>query len=67
MIAPIILAHGSLGWWDELIFIGIISIFVTMMGISWFRSRGAHYDQQDLMPIEPSTEDETTPERFQLD
>jgi hypothetical protein len=68
MIAPIILAHGALGWWDELVFIGIISIFLMMMGVSWFRSRGADYDQQDLMPTSPdNNSSESSDERFQLD
>ncbi len=35
----IILAHGALGAFDEVIFISVILIFLTMMGISWIRSR----------------------------
>ena len=34
-----ILAHGSLGEWDELIFLSIAAIFLIMMGIAWVRSR----------------------------
>jgi len=65
MIDRIFLAHGTLGWWDELVFLGIIVIFLAMMGISWFRSRGMDYEEQDLMPQSPSGEDGE--ERFQLD
>lgn len=65
----IILAHGTLGDFDELIFLGIIVIFAGLMFISWFRSRGNDYDKSDLMP-ETSKSDETeseSSERFQLD
>jgi hypothetical protein len=41
MYIPIILAHGALGLWDELIFLGVAAIFLTMMGISWLRNRNA--------------------------
>ena len=34
-----ILAHGALGPFDEIIFVGIALIFVVMMGISWARSQ----------------------------
>lgn len=65
----IILAHGTLGDFDELIFLGIIVIFAGLMFISWFRSRGNDYDKSDLMPeSSPSDVDETeSSERFQLD
>ncbi len=66
MIFPIFLAHGALGWWDELIFLGIIVIFLGMMGVSWFRSRGADYEEQDLMP-QPPRKSRDGEERFQLD
>jgi uncharacterized protein YpmS len=39
MNMPIILAHGALGIWDEVVFILIGLIFLGMMLISWFRSR----------------------------
>lgn len=65
----VILAHGALGWYDELIFLGIIVIFTGFMFVSWFRSRGEDYASTDLMPESP-TSDTATPdsaERFQLD
>lgn len=64
-----ILAHGVLGWYDELIFIGVIVIFLGMMFVSWFRSRDMDYEATDLMPQQrtPSTPDTSSSERFQLD
>jgi len=42
MNLPVILAHGALGIWDEVVFILIGLIFLGMMLISWFRSRMSH-------------------------
>ncbi|MCY4147424.1 MAG: hypothetical protein OXE95_08960 [Chloroflexi bacterium] len=36
---PPILAHGALGPYDELIFLGVAVAFLGMMGISWLRSQ----------------------------
>jgi len=44
MSTPIILAHGALGVWDEVIFLGIAAIFFIMMGISWVKSRNTQPD-----------------------
>lgn len=62
-----ILAHGVLGWYDELIFLGIVVIFFGLMFISWFRSRGEDYANADLMPPTSDIADPDSPERFQLD
>ncbi|MCE2489901.1 MAG: hypothetical protein J4G17_07985 [Anaerolineae bacterium] len=35
----VILAHGALGVWDELIFLGITVVFALIMVFSWLRSR----------------------------
>jgi|FLYN01.1.fsa_nt_gi hypothetical protein len=40
----IILAHGALGNWDEVIFIGIAAIFFIMMIVSWIKSRNTRPD-----------------------
>lgn len=62
-----ILAHGSLGEWDELIFLSIAAIFLIMMGIAWVRSRVSTPE------VLEETTDTTTPsvthneERFPLD
>ena len=42
---PVILAHGALGPFDEIIFIGIAVIFVAMMALSWFRSQAMTEDE----------------------
>ncbi|MEL6403803.1 MAG: hypothetical protein AAFN11_02355 [Chloroflexota bacterium] len=66
----VILAHGALGWYDELVFLGIVVIFAGMMFVSWFRSRGMDYEDTDLMPQQKTknTDDPiTSDERFQLD
>jgi hypothetical protein len=67
MFMPIILAHGALGPWDELIFLGVAAIFLTMMGISWVRSRTDNpiieqTDESDTVPAE-----ENSPDHFRLD
>ena len=36
---PVILAHGALGPFDEIIFLGIAIVFLAMMGFSWLRSQ----------------------------
>jgi hypothetical protein len=60
----VILAHGALGEFDEVIFIGIIVIFLVMVFFAWFRSRSMNYEEQDLMPP-PSAEQ--SEERFKLE
>lgn len=60
-----ILAHGSLGGWDELVFLTIAAVFLIMMGISWVRSRVSTSEA-----LEEPTESTSTPntdERFPLD
>lgn len=36
---PVIMAHGALGPFDEIIFLGIAIVFLLMMGVSWLRSQ----------------------------
>ncbi len=36
---PIVLAHGALGAFDEIIFLSIALVFVVMMAWSWLRSQ----------------------------
>ena len=57
---PVILAHGALGPFDEIIFIGIAVIFVAMMALSWFRS-------QALTEEEYVDEDQNANEREHFD
>ena len=35
----VILAHGALGIFDEIIFVSIAIIFIGIMVVSWFRSQ----------------------------
>lgn len=63
----ILLAHGALGIYDELLFLGVAVIFVVMMGISFVRSR----NQPPRLPEEPETPDSPTqgeaPDHISLD
>ncbi len=36
---PITLAHGALGPYDEIIFLGVAVAFIAMMAVSWIKSR----------------------------
>jgi hypothetical protein len=45
-----ILAHGSFGSWDEVIFLSIAAIFLVMMGISWIRSRANTPAKPEIPP-----------------
>ncbi|MBI5666920.1 MAG: hypothetical protein HZC41_02860 [Chloroflexi bacterium] len=66
MTGPVILAHGALGDWDEVIFLGVAVLFLVMMGISWFRSRSAPLEEPDEHEI-PSAAPEQADDRFRLD
>lgn len=63
---PKVLAHGALGWYDELVFLGIAVLFIVMMGITWFRSRNMEFDDTDLMPQQPHST-QSGDERYELD
>ncbi|HVU14125.1 MAG TPA: hypothetical protein VHD90_22760 [Phototrophicaceae bacterium] len=72
MRVPVILAHGALGPYDELIMGGAAVIFLIMMGLSWFKSRYTRpdfeeekHDEPKITPDQPDTPDEK--ERFRLD
>lgn len=72
MNLPIILAHGALGDWDELIFLGVAAIFLTMMGISWVRSRNNTLpleapETPDASEPTPAASDADTPDHFRLE
>lgn len=64
MSVPIIIAHGSLGAFDEIIFLGVGLIFLGMMGVSWLRSRNEAEFVDEETPAEPQDD---TPDRFRLD
>ncbi len=65
MYPPILLAHGALGNFDEVIFLGIVTLFVAMMGISWVVSRNTNPDL-DSEPISEPEQNESQ-DRFKLD
>jgi hypothetical protein len=70
MSIPVVLAHGALGIFDELIFIGVAVIFIIMMIVVWIRSSST----RPRLEIPESEHDEQTsssgpeaPDRFRLD
>ena len=62
---PVILAHGALGSWDEVIYISIAAIFVGFMIISWFRSRNQVSDDEEEQVVEAPDVNQS-PDRFKL-
>jgi hypothetical protein len=64
MQIPQFFAHGALGPWDEVIFISVIVIFITMMGISWFQGRGL---EDEPLPEPTKDEQPQTEDRFRLE
>lgn len=62
---PILLAHGALGPYDEIIFLGVAVIFVVMMGISWVRSRNV--PPEELQETPTPTHESDTPNHISLD
>ncbi len=56
---PVLLAHGALGPFDEIIFFGIGAIFLVAMGISWVRSR---FSAPPAETPDDVTADESEPE-----
>jgi hypothetical protein len=70
MFDLMIIAHGALGPWDEIIFLGVVAIFVGMMGMSWIRSRNTEpeFDEtSDDAPTKTDTPATSGTDRFQLD
>lgn len=68
MHIPIILAHGALGAFDEMIFLGIAVVFLGLMGVSWFKSRNIpdELEEEKATDSTPAQEPES-PDRFRLD
>ncbi len=66
---PVILAHGALGAFDELVFLGIALVFVGMMAVSWYRSQHIILEE-DEKPKKDNQDEEahvqTEAERFEL-
>ena len=59
---------GSLGGWDEVVFLSIAAIFLVMMGISWVRSR-VSLPEELKKPTESASQQsaDETPDRFPLE
>ena len=63
---PTLLAHGTLGAFDELIFLGVGVVFLVMMGISWLKSRNIKPEFDDpAVPAEATSPEQ--PDRFKLE
>jgi hypothetical protein len=66
----IVLAHGALGPWDEMIFLGIAAVFLVFMGISWVRSRAMEPDFEEAEPASDNSglsgDRPQSPDRFEL-
>jgi hypothetical protein len=68
VLLPVILAHGALGPYDELIFFLVGLAFLVMIGVSWLRSRSAPDDDEiDTTSLTHDSVDSNAPERFRLD
>lgn len=65
---PSLLAHGALGPFDELIFLGVGVIFLVMMGISWLKSRNVQpeFDEPES-PAQAEPTETASPDRFKLE
>ncbi len=66
----VILAHGALGPFDEIIFISIAVVFIGMMASSWFRSQQLDDEiTEDNSNPPPDTVQSTAtePDRFELE
>jgi hypothetical protein len=66
---PVILAHGTLGAFDEIIFLSVAFLFIVVMGISWVHSRNNPPAEEEPETSEtPATTDSAyTPDHFRLD
>lgn len=66
---PLVLAHGALGWWDEIIFLGVIIVFLAIMGYSWVKSRSATLDADPPSnhPARPASENHAAEDHFTLE
>ena len=60
------LLHGSLGWADELIFVGVALTFIVIMAIQWVMMR-TRDDVPDESPTFTASDDNEDPDRFRLD
>lgn len=68
---PLIVAHGALGAFDEVIFLSVAFLFIVVMGISWVHSRNnppVDDDESDsVAETPPATDSASEPDHFRLD
>jgi hypothetical protein len=70
MPVPVILAHGALGPYDELIMLGAAAIFLVIMGVSWVKSRNTRPDftqPSEEESLREQSQQPNEPDRFRLD
>jgi hypothetical protein len=67
MALPVLLAHGALGPFDEIILIGVAVVFLIMMAVSWLKSRNIAPDEEDESLETPVSAATDQPDRFRLD
>lgn len=67
-------AHGALGYWDEVIFGGVVVVFLGFMALSWINTRNATLDSDHSAARQPddahagsTSVPEEAPDRFRLD
>jgi hypothetical protein len=65
MHLPVILAHGALGPYDELIMLSAAAIFLIIMGISWVRSRNTRppFEEESREHLENDPNPPDAPDR----
>jgi hypothetical protein len=66
----VILAHGALGALDEIVFIGVVVVFLAMMALSWFRSQRLTDEMPDDNSKPPQDTVQSSPnntDRFKLE
>jgi len=71
MQMPFVIAHGALGNFDELIFVGVGVAFLVIMAFSWWRSRNVSSETHDEPNAKIAPHDSATPsdaaDRFRLE
>lgn len=67
MMIPTLFAHGALGAWDELIFIGVVTIFAGVAIYTWFKGRGLEPEIVDDTARPASDDIPTSDDHFKLD
>ena len=66
MPVHILLAHGALGNWDEVIFVSVAAVFLFMMGLSWVRSRANTPEEPQTPAATAAPAEPDSPDHFTL-